>query len=58
MSDGKYFRTTKKGEIFELKSLLNSNKKKKKNEALKKVIFLVFTYIVLFIFRRDYLNCV
>jgi len=38
MSDSKYFTTTKKGEIFELKSELNSDKKEKKREAVKKVI--------------------
>ena len=37
MSDSKYFTTTKKGEIFELKSELNSDKKEKKKEAVKKV---------------------
>ncbi|KAL7986733.1 hypothetical protein Chor_013016 [Crotalus horridus] len=38
MSDSKYFTTTKKGEIFELKAELNSDKKEKKKEAVKKVI--------------------
>ncbi|KAF7987655.1 hypothetical protein HCN44_003518 [Aphidius gifuensis] len=38
MSDSKYFTTTKKGEIFELKSELNNDKKEKKKEAVKKVI--------------------
>lgn len=38
MTDSKYFTTTKKGEIFELKSELNSEKKEKKREAVKKVI--------------------
>ncbi|VVC32529.1 Armadillo-type fold,Beta-adaptin appendage, C-terminal subdomain,Clathrin/coatomer adaptor, adaptin- [Cinara cedri] len=38
MTDSKYFTTTKKGEIFELKSELNSDKKEKKREAVKKVI--------------------
>jgi len=38
MTDAKYFTTTKKGEIFELKSELNSDKKEKKKEAVKKVI--------------------
>lgn len=37
MTDSKYFTTTKKGEIFELKSELNSDKKEKKKEAVKKV---------------------
>ncbi|XP_072024601.1 AP-1 complex subunit beta-1-like isoform X1 [Amphiura filiformis] len=38
MTDSKYFTTTKKGEIFELKADLNSDKKEKKKEAVKKVI--------------------
>ncbi|EAT36247.1 AAEL011650-PA [Aedes aegypti] len=38
MTDSKYFTTTKKGEIFELKSELNNDKKEKKKEAVKKVI--------------------
>ncbi|XP_012253878.2 AP-1 complex subunit beta-1 isoform X2 [Athalia rosae] len=38
MTDSKYFTTTKKGELFELKSELNNDKKEKKKEAVKKVI--------------------
>lgn len=38
MSDAKYFTTTKKGEMFELKTELNSEKKEKRREAVKKVI--------------------
>lgn len=38
MTDSKYFTTTKKGEIFELKAELNCDKKEKKKEAVKKVI--------------------
>ncbi|CAD7087363.1 unnamed protein product [Hermetia illucens] len=38
MTDSKYFTTTKKGEIFELKSELQNEKKEKKKEAVKKVI--------------------
>ena len=38
MTDSKYFTTTKKGEIFELKAELNNDKKEKKKEAVKKVI--------------------
>ncbi|KAL3857492.1 hypothetical protein ACJMK2_012159 [Sinanodonta woodiana] len=38
MTDSKYFSTTKKGEIFEMKAELNSDKKEKKKEAVKKVI--------------------
>ena len=41
MTDSKYFTTTKKGEIFELKSELNSDKKEKKKEAVTKVCFLL-----------------
>lgn len=41
MTDSKYFTTTKKGEIFELKSELNNDKKEKKKEAVKKVYFLL-----------------
>ncbi|VDK37620.1 unnamed protein product [Taenia asiatica] len=37
-TDSKYFTTTKKGEIFELKAELQSEKKEKKKEAVKKVI--------------------
>ncbi|KAJ8888167.1 hypothetical protein PR048_007654 [Dryococelus australis] len=37
MTDSKYFTTTKKGEIFELKSELNNDKKEKKREAVKKL---------------------
>lgn len=42
MTDSKYFTTTKKGEIFELKSELNSDKKEKKKEAVKKVSWLLY----------------
>lgn len=38
MTDAKYFANTKKGEIFELKSELASDKKEKRREAVKKVI--------------------
>ncbi|CAL8128291.1 unnamed protein product [Orchesella dallaii] len=38
MSDSKYFVTTKKGEVFELREELNSDKKEKKRDAVKKVI--------------------
>lgn len=44
MTDSKYFTTTKKGEIFELKSELNNDKKEKKKEAVKKVLS---TYILI-----------
>lgn len=52
MTDSKYFTTTKKGEIFELKSELNSDKKEKKREAVKKVEFFV-TFDVI----SDLANC-
>lgn len=45
MTDSKYFTTTKKGEIFELKSELNNDKKEKKKEAVKKVCFSTFFII-------------
>mmetsp|Transcript_43715 Transcript_43715/g.52861 ORF Transcript_43715/g.52861 Transcript_43715/m.52861 type:complete len:831 (-) Transcript_43715:12-2504(-) len=38
MSDGRFFTTTKKGEIYELKEELNSLDKGKKKDAVKKVI--------------------
>ena len=41
MSDSKYFNTQKKGEIYELKAELNSDKKEKKKEAVKKVWILI-----------------
>lgn len=47
MTDSKYFTTTKKGEIFELKSELNNDKKEKKKEAVKKVT----TAVVIMLFR-------
>ena len=36
MTDSKYFTTTKKGEIFELKSELNSDKKERKREEKRR----------------------
>lgn len=45
MSDSKYFTTTKKGEIFELKSELNNDKKEKKKEAVKKVNVIELQYL-------------
>uniref|UniRef100_A0A0G4IER7 AP complex subunit beta n=1 Tax=Chromera velia CCMP2878 TaxID=1169474 RepID=A0A0G4IER7_9ALVE len=38
MSDGKYFQTTKRGELRELKEELHNSNKDKKKEAVKKVI--------------------
>ena len=46
MTDSKYFTTTKKGEIFELKSELNSEKKEKKREAVKKVRSLSWANVI------------
>jgi len=36
MTDSKYFTTTKKGEIFELKSELNSDKKDKRGRPSRR----------------------
>jgi AP-1 complex subunit beta-1 len=47
MTDSKYFTTTKKGEIFELKSELNNDKKEKKKEAVKKVYFCALAGLLL-----------
>jgi len=57
MSDSKYFQTTKKGEIHELKEELNSQKEDKKKEAVKKVIaFMTVGKDVSMLFT-DVLNC-
>ena len=37
MTDSKYFTTTKKGEVFELRADLSSDRKDKKKDAVKKV---------------------
>ena len=47
-SDSKYFNTQKKGEIYELKAELNSDKKEKKKEAVKKVRQLVNSCVSVF----------
>jgi len=52
MTDSKYFTTTKKGEIFELKSELNNEKKEKKKEAVKKVNKKI-CYCMSWVFRED-----
>jgi AP-1 complex subunit beta-1 len=39
MSDGKYFQTTKKGEIHELKEELNSTSRDKIKEAVRLFLF-------------------
>jgi len=57
MSDSKYFQTTKKGEIHELKEELNSQGESKKKEAVKKVIaFMTVGKDVSMLFT-DVLNC-
>jgi len=57
MSDSKYFQTTKKGEIHELKEELNSQREDKKKEAVKKVIaFMTVGKDVSMLFV-DVLNC-
>ena len=38
MTDSKYFTTTKKGEIFELRADLASDRRDKKKNAVKKVM--------------------
>ena len=43
MTDSKYFTTTKKGEVFELRADLSSDRKDKKKDAVKKVIMTSFT---------------
>lgn len=56
MTDSKYFTTTKKGEIFELKSELNNDKKEKKREAVKKVILLFVALEQTEVFMKLILN--
>lgn len=58
MSDGKYFTTTKKGEIHDVQIELHSEKKEKKREAVKKVIaFMTVGKDVSSLFP-DVLNCI
>ena len=38
MTDSKYLTTTKKGEVFELRADLSSDRKDKKKDAVKKVL--------------------
>jgi hypothetical protein len=54
MTDSKYFTTTKKGEIFELKSELNNDKKEKKREAVKKAGIFI-SYDCLYTTSQSYL---
>ena len=46
MSDAKYFHTTKRGEIHELKEELHQLDKTKKKEAVKKVVFLAILPVI------------
>eukprot|EP00741_Cyanophora_paradoxa_P012078 tig00020592_g11671.t1 len=58
MSDGKYFQTTKKGEIHELKEELNSNSSdSKKKEAVKKVIAAMTVGKDVSMLFTDVVNC-
>ncbi|XP_075154491.1 adaptor protein complex 1/2, beta subunit [Haematobia irritans] len=57
MTDSKYFSTTKKGEIFELKSELNNDKKEKKKEAVKKVIASMTVGKDVSVLFPDVVNC-
>ena len=44
MTDSKYFTTTKKGELFELRADLVSDRKDKKKDAVKKVCHFFSSY--------------
>lgn len=57
MSDSKYFQTTKKGEIHELKEELNSQREDKKKEAVKKVIAAMTVGKDVSTLFTDVLNC-
>jgi len=57
MSDSKYFQTTKKGEIHELKEELNSQREDKKKEAVKKVIAAMTVGKDVSMLFTDVLNC-
>ena len=48
MTDSKYFTTTKKGEVFELRADLSSDRKDKKKDAVKKVSLTFFLSTVNF----------
>nr|XP_022344232.1 AP-1 complex subunit beta-1-like [Crassostrea virginica]XP_022344233.1 AP-1 complex subunit beta-1-like [Crassostrea virginica] len=58
MTDSKYFTTTKKGEVFELKTELQSDKKEKKKEAVKKVIASMTVGKDVSALFPDVLNCI
>jgi hypothetical protein len=55
--DSKYFATTKKGEMHELKEELNSSKEDKKKEAVKKVIAAMTVGKDVSMLFTDVLNC-
>lgn len=57
MSDSKYFQTTKKGEIHELKEELNSQREDKKKDAVKKVIAAMTVGKDVSMLFTDVLNC-
>eukprot|EP01125_Pyxidicula_operculata_P001225 TRINITY_DN11155_c0_g1_i1.p1 TRINITY_DN11155_c0_g1~~TRINITY_DN11155_c0_g1_i1.p1 ORF type:complete len:876 (-),score=234.91 TRINITY_DN11155_c0_g1_i1:110-2737(-) len=58
MTDAKYFQTTKKGEIPELKADLNSLKEDKKKDAVKKVIALMTVGKDVSMLFTDVLKCI
>ena len=57
-NDSKYFQTTKKGEIHELKEELNNAKMEKKKEAVKKVIAAMTVGKDVSMLFTDVVNCI
>ncbi|CXI83707.1 AP-1 complex subunit beta, putative [Plasmodium berghei] len=57
MSDLRYFQTTKKGEIHELKEELHSSHKEKKKEAIKKIIAAMTVGKDVSMLFSDVVNC-
>ncbi|XP_065663309.1 AP-1 complex subunit beta-1 isoform X2 [Hydra vulgaris] len=57
MTDSKYFTTTKKGEIYELKAELNQHKTDRKKEAVKKVIAIMTVGKDVSALFPDVINC-
>ncbi|VWU48464.1 AP-1 complex subunit beta, putative [Hepatocystis sp. ex Piliocolobus tephrosceles] len=57
MSDLRYFQTTKKGELHELKEELHSSHKEKKKEAIKKIIAAMTVGKDVSILFSDVVNC-
>jgi len=53
MTDSKYFTTTKKGELFELRADLVSDRKDKKKDAVKKVTFVSIPNYTAFIIQGN-----